>query len=241
MPVYFKKLGEFGKLGNALFQASCTIALAKRNNDSYFFPASWKYKNSFNFPPNCFTNNIRPSFTYEELYFHYSEITYKQNINLLGYFQSYKYWLGHESDIRHLLKTQYNIQPLLDTTSIHVRRTDYLNFPNHHPILTMDYYHKAMEISGSHKFLVFSDDIAWCKQYFIGNHFEFSEGNNEVYDLILQSKCANNIIANSSYSWWGGWLNENSNKIIIAPKKWFGPALSMHNTKDLYCPGWLVI
>jgi hypothetical protein len=54
------------------------------------------------------------------------------------------------------------------------------------------------------------------------------------------SLCENNIIANSSFSWWGAWLNKNNNKIVVAPKKWFGNALQ-HNTKDLYPEKWIVI
>ena len=242
MPIYFSQLGTLGHLGNSLFQASCTIALAKRNNTSYFFPSTWKYKNSFNIPSECFINTIRPLSTYSEPNFHYDTIPYRNNMNISGYFQSEKYFKDYEADIRNLLTTKNNFAMRPGLVSIHVRRGDYLLYPRHHPTVEMSYYEKAMELSGTDKFLVFSDDIYWCKKHFIGNMFEFSEGNSALLDLDLQSKlCEHNIIGNSSFSWWAAWLNKNPNKKIFAPKKWFGPALSSHNTKDLFPNDWITI
>lgn len=241
MPIYFEKLGEYGHLGNSLFQAGCTIALAKRNNDSFKFPIKWKYKDQLNLPVDCFISNIKSSTTYHEPDFHYNPIPYKPNMNLLGYFQSSKYFDDFEDNIKHLLRPKYNLYRIEDTTSIHVRRGDYLKHPNHHPILPMKYYESAMELTNTKRYLVFSDDIPWCKKNFIGNQFDFSEEQNEVLDLELQSKCTHNIIANSSFSWWGAYLNENQDKIVIAPKAWFGPALFSHNTKDLYINSWIKI
>jgi len=86
---------------------------------------------------------------------------------------------------------------------------------------------------------VFSDDIAWCKQNFKGDNIEFSE-RSPVEDLNLQLACEHNIIANSSMSWWGAFLNKNPSKIVIAPNKWFGPA-QPHNTKDLLPSEWAKI
>lgn len=243
MAIYFKDLGNYGRMGNSLFQSACTIALAKRNNDSYFFPSNFKYRDFFHYPEGCFISpaNINPSSTYEEPCFHYVPITYKSNLNLHGYFQSDKYFSDFKDDICHILKPRYNAPYKEGVASIHVRRDDYLKYPNHHPVLGMDYYEKAMELVGVNKFLVFSDDIKWCKQHFIGNQFEFSEGQHEVTDLSLQAKCEHNICGNSTFSWWASYLNNNPNKIIIAPQKWFGPALSSHNIKDLFPDSWIKI
>jgi hypothetical protein len=65
------------------------------------------------------------------------------------------------------------------------------------------------------------------------------ENNPTEIDLCLMSMCDHNIIANSSFSWWGAWLNNNPNKKVVAPKKWFGPAYT-HNTKDLYPESWII-
>ena len=89
-------------------------------------------------------------------------------------------------------------------------------------------------------FLIFSDDIVWCKNNFVGDKFIFIEGEEDYIDLWLMSLCNHNIIANSSFSWWGAWLNKNNNKTVIAPKNWFGPNKKLDPT-DLYCKDWLVI
>jgi hypothetical protein len=90
----------------------------------------------------------------------------------------------------------------------------------------MDYYRKAIEImksKGYEKFMVFSDDIDWCKHNFIGDEYIFSEGQKNYQDLIMMSGCQSHIIAISSFSWWGDWIGNNSQKSIIAPSNWFGP------------------
>lgn len=103
--------------------------------------------------------------------------------------------------------------------SIHVRRTDYISNPIQYP-LTMEYYNKAMSYFPNERFLIFSDDINWCKQNFVGSQFDFSEGRNEIEDLNAMAGCKHNIIANSTFSTWAGLLNPNKEKIVIAPAKW---------------------
>ena len=89
--------------------------------------------------------------------------------------------------------------------------------------------------------LVFSDDIKWCKDNFTEGPFIFVGGGEDYIDLHLMSKCKNNIIANSSFSWWGAWLNNNENKRVIAPKDWFGSSNSHLNTDDLIPGDWEII
>jgi hypothetical protein len=90
-------------------------------------------------------------------------------------------------------------------------------------------------------YVIFSDDPEYCKTLFAASENVLYIDNNDPYvDLCLMSMCDHNIIANSSFSWWGAWLNKNPNKKVIAPKQWFGSAYS-HNTKDLYCNKWIVM
>ena len=116
-----------------------------------------------------------------------------------------------------------------------------MGLTNFHPQQSLDYYKQAIETVGPDKtFVIFSDDIEWCKQNldFIGSKF-FISGNKDYEDMYLMSLCNNNIITNSTFSWWGAWLNKNENKIVISPKIWFGKNNSHLDTSDLYCDKWI--
>ena len=240
MTVTFAQLGKYGRLGNQLWQIAATIGYSHRHGCDYALP-QWEYASQFNIPAESF-RPFKSKNSYNEPYFHYAGIPFKPDTNLHGYFQSYKYWHDCEGKIRRLLTPKRYQEKLLDTTAIHVRRTDYLTHKGCYEILGMNYYERAMAQMNTSKYLIFSDDISWCKKHFIGNQFEFSEGNSDVVDLSIMIKCINNIIANSSFSWWGAWLNPNPDKVVIAPKNWFGPKLaSTHDTKDLLPSEWLKI
>lgn len=232
-------MGKYGRLGNSIFQAAATIALAKRNNDTYLFPP-WSDAQHFNLE-NCFSSNIRSSFNYEESYYTYREIPYRPNMNIHGYFQSELYFNNFADEIRRIFTPKHKVEKRERVVSIHVRRRDYLQFPDHHPVLEMDYYESAMMYIGAQKYLIFSDDLAWCRGNFIGDQFEFSESNPPHVDLALMMSCVDgHIIANSSFSWWGAWLNDNPDKVVIAPKNWFGSALApTHPTTDLIPSDWV--
>ena len=90
-------------------------------------------------------------------------------------------------------------------------------------------------------FLIFSDDINWCKEFFpdIPEKFKFIDGNTDYEDLILMSLCKNNIICNSTFSWWAAWLNQNQDKKVIVPTNWFGKAYANNKTDDIFCENWI--
>lgn len=184
---------------------------------------------------------------YVEPAFHYMPIPELGNIILSGYYQSEKYFINHENEIRNLFSPTEKIKKYLknkygdvsDYTSLHVRRGDYLGLQTHHPLCTISYYNESMAIAKG-KILIFSDDLDWCKKTFQDPKFIFVKNNSDCQDLYLMSMCKNNIIANSSFSWWGAWLNNNKNKKVIAPKNWFGESIN-HNTQDLYPESWIKI
>lgn len=244
MTVSFSKLGNHGRFGNTLFQMAATIALAERNNDTYIFPNN-QYKHWFLKPGNCFTDKINIKEIYEEPHFHYTPIPYKKNLDLFGYFQSERYFADHAGIIRNLFMPNCSINKLLsDIASIHVRRGDYLqpHLSGCFNILGMNYYRKAMEIIKADKYMIFSDDILWCRKNFVGKQFIFADGVNPIADFGMMISCNGHIIANSSFSWWAAWLNPNKDKKIVAPLNWFGPKLkSSHNTKDLIPSRWIRI
>lgn len=119
-----------------------------------------------------------------------------------------------------------------DITAIHVRRGDYLRLSHCHPFVGKQYFRDCIAAMPEvQHFLVFSDDIEWCKAFFPkafpDKVFCFVEGTDMLDDLHIQSICRNNIISNSSFSWWGAYLNRNPNKRILAPSNWFGFYLRM--------------
>jgi hypothetical protein len=115
-----------------------------------------------------------------------------------------------------------------DSISIHIRRGDYMNIAANakiYNICDMDYYEKAMDFIGKKtsnpRFFIFTEDIDWAKENFVGDKFRFVTGNSAIEDMILMSMCKNQIIANSTFSWWAAWLNKNNQKIVTAPQKWY--------------------
>ena len=225
--VTFKPLGLFG---NQMFQIATTVGYAKMHGINYKLPAWTNYdgfdlSSIFNGPFGTLDQGHTEEYKYYDMY--YKEIpSFQNNLTLHGYFQNEKYFKGAEEELREVFRTSFGISFIDNICSIHVRRGDYLKYPLIHTNIEMDYYRKAVEImrsKGYEKFMVFSDDIDWCKQNFIGDEYSFSEGQNNYTDLIRMSSCHSHIIANSSFSWWGAWLGRNPQKTVIAPKRWFGP------------------
>jgi len=233
-----------GGLGNQMFQIAATYALALRNNDTCGFEfekcytplqgyKSTKYQDSFFSKINSIKNFL-PSKIYSEPKFSFSEIPYNENILLNGYFQSEKYFKDFKNEIVNLFsiseeKVEQVIKFIslvnpnhLPTTIVHVRRGDYLlNSEFHHP-QSLDYFKKGFDILGECCYIFVSDDMNFVKTNFKNTNFFYFESNDEILDLTLMTQAQNVIISNSSFSWWGAYLNQNQNKKVIAPKKWFG-------------------
>ena len=157
---------------------------------------------------------------------------------LEGYWQSEKYF----SDIRGKILEAYRF-PEFSTAkqrdyaeqmqgslsvSVHIRRGDYLNYPYLQNICTSDYYDWAMEYFRKRypekvRFYIFTNDTAWAEEHFREADCRIITGNSgadSFRDMQLMSLCRHNIVANSSFSWWGAWLNRNPEKTVIAPEKW---------------------
>ena len=242
MVITFSKLGKYGRRGNAMFQIATTIGHAEKMGEAYKFPI-WEHQLDYTLN-DCWAKVLPSNPVYEEPHYHYAPIPEKKNLDLHGYFQSYRYFNFCEDLIRKkLTPTDQEYFPTLpDICGIHVRRTDYLKFADHHTNLGMGYYEQAMNEVGSRHYMVFSDDPAWCKEAFSGfPNVDVSEEADALTDFSMMISCENQIIANSSFSWWAAWLNPNSDKVVVAPKNWFGPSLKCHDTKDLIPPEWVVV
>lgn len=183
-----------------------------------------------------------------------------RNVYFEGYWQSENYFKDIRSHLLNeikfdnlTLKSDYYkniIDSHSQSVSIHVRRGDYATNPdttNFHGLMKKTYYLQAIQLLSSKLenpyFFVFSDDKEFVKTMFEGvDNIEFIEGLTYDYeDLYLMSLCKNQIIANSSFSWWGAWLNQNENKQVIAPKQWFQDELMQSKTTDLIPSLWIKI
>lgn len=238
-----------GGIGNQMFEISAAYALALRNNDVCFFDLDKCYTPGQGFTSNKYSNNILSKvpkssqlniqYQYNEgQSFCYKEIPYTPNLLLNGYFQSENYFHDYKQEIYDLIYISETdkefIREVLELknkkiTTVHIRRGDYLKYPDIHTLPNINYYTKAIEMVGhnsNHLFVFLSDDIDWVKENFVGDDFVYSKfKNNEILDFTLLSMASNSIIANSSFSWWGAWLaemNRNDGK-VIAPMRWFGP------------------
>jgi len=174
--------------------------------------------------------------------FHYSNIKFEKDENyyLNGYWQSESFFNKVKDEVVDSFKfPKLDDFDFKDSCSIHIRRGDYLNLKDFHTHQTLDYYEKALEIlAPKGNVFVFSDDIEWCKKNLNFKNQVFMEGNSNIEDLKYMSLCENNIIANSSFSWWGVYLNENPEKIVVCPKSWFG---NNTNDSDIKMKDWIQI
>ena len=195
----------------------------------------------------------RLKFRQEERFnFNQKVLNYTDKTYLWGYWQSEKYFVEIKEVIKKEFQFKEKIKPELDVTALsmrrydsvclHIRRGDYVN-NLYHNTLTLDYYQEALNIVtkdlNNPKVFVFSDDIPWCIENLnIDFPHEFISGNEDWEDLKLMTLCKHNIIANSSFSWWGAYLGIDKEKKIIAPKEWF-PEHMGHNTNDLILKDWI--
>ncbi len=178
-----------------------------------------------------------------------------------GYFQSEKYFI----DIRDIIINQFilkidlsnyskSILKLIKTAknscSVHVRRGDFMNEINQkiHGSCNLEYYisaiQKIQKIYKKTKFFMFSDDINWCKKNLnLESVIMISSKEKRIphEDIHLMSLCNHNIISNSTFGWWGAWLNQNKIKKVIAPNRWFLDDKLEQQSKFIVCDSWIKI
>lgn len=176
---------------------------------------------------------------------------------LKGYWQSEKYFQKHAETLR--ADFRFRSQPAghgavladrirqCNAVSLHVRRGDYVLNPATaaiHGQCSLDYYQAAARHVCSHVdnpvFFVFSDDMPWARQHLaLPATMEYVDHTQQAYDdMHLMSLCKHHVIANSSFSWWGAWLNPRPGKIVVAPRQWFAIA---RNTQDLLPTSWVTL
>jgi hypothetical protein len=257
----FNHLGRHGRLGNQMFQYAALRGIAELKEYNFCIPGS-EFKDQWNdhqlFEAFNLSNLSRKKIIsadyYQETKFNYDQDyvdNCPDNVNLHGYFQTEKYFshisdsikedFTFKSEILDPCKEAFDFDKLI---SLHIRRTDFVEKSNDHPPCSLEYYQKALEQFDSNiQVMIFSDDIAWCKEQelFSADRFLFSENEWNLIDLCLMSMCTHHIIANSTFSWWGAWLS-GSNQ-VIGPSKWFGDSgyTAQHNTSDIIPERWMKI
>ncbi len=217
-----------GRMGNFLFECATALAYSLRHGMEFTVPH--RSSNPMYSPlyllhlQNPKWSDALPFIDIWESKHSYEELPYKSewanhNIIIQGYRQSEKYFADYRQEILDKFAYPYNFME--GWVSVHVRRTDYLQLVSKHPPVTKEWYELAMSKFEGAKFIFYSDDINWCQQTF-GNRSDcfFSDGTIEE-DLYEASWCADNICSASTYSWWQMWLNQNPNKVVIFPEKWF--------------------
>ena len=205
-------------------------------------------------------------FSYPKIYhepsFEFNEnlLQQKPPVLLKGYLQSEKYFIKESASIRNafsfpaLVATDESISVLSAistgcSVSVHVRRGDYLHpaIAAQHGTCSVEYYRQAIEkirtAFPAAVFYFFTDDASWVQNEFIDKIpgsvlVKNNTGANSWKDMYLMSKCSHHIIANSSFSWWGAWLNDEPGKIVIAPKTWFADKKRNEATADLIPANW---
>ena len=285
-----------GGLGNQLFQIMAVISYALQTNNDFFFVYSdetfgmTKRKTYWDSFLSCLTEVLvikdaeeekeekeeketkkiivikEKAFSYHDLPENFSD----ESVELVGYFQSYKYFDYYHSKIFRLLKLEQqkqNIRNKVDldfetTISMHFRIGDYKKLPGYYVILPINYYIKSLQhILNKSKtensnqkmkviyfcevqdLMIVSEMISVLEKKFEDLVFEHVKTPQEDWQqMLLMSCCRYNVIANSTFSWWGAYFNINYQKIVCYPSQWFGPVLKDKNdTKDLCPSDWIAI
>lgn len=241
-----------------VFACNPEIATEEEVLDLLGWRASWHARRILMRPSLAMLHGTR---LVVEPHFHYwlgiKEVSH--NAYLAGYWQSEKYF----SDASETIRADFTFRHPLSrknaelagkigqtmAVSLHVRRGDYVSDTKAnaaHGLCSLEYYRAAVLHMAEHverpEFFVFSDDIAWVKENlkidFPCRYVDHNQGAESYNDMRLMSLCRHHVIANSSFSWWGAWLNPNPEKIVVAPRKWFADD---KHVEDLYPAGWVLI
>ncbi len=247
------KLSHYNINASVAGESEVAGFLARYNNDSLYARMSqrienWRAKNKRRYYKED------QWWTYEPELFKVSS-----NVYLDGYWQHYKYFQNIHLSIINELTVKESYAPSVDklireihqnpaSVSIHIRRGDYVTDREAYALmglLPLDYYYKAVQYINTRLkdpvFYIFSDDLQWVKDNLKINGlvtYVDTEGSKDYIQMDIMSKCLNNIIANSSFSWWAAFLNRNPDKIVIAPFNWVVPQ-DVNKRIELQFPSWI--
>lgn len=251
-----------GRTGNLMFQCAACIGTAKTHGVKWGVPSDTREVPHFhqmfkNLPradgsyrryqehPNAHCE--KHGMHYDQCHFNYHPIPAQSSpTKLVGFFQSWKYFEHAEDEVKAAFKldrhNEYN-----DKVSIHVRRGDYVQHSGSFPPVDMAYLIQAMSHFPNRKFVVFSDDLDWCRiNLGSPDNIEYCDERNEFRALSYMASCSDHIIANSTFSYWGAYLGWNQKRKVITPScergQWFGWESGVRqDCVDLLPPSWTQI
>lgn len=260
-PKIFSTSFLMGGLGNQMFQISHAVCQGWKNNVTSIFKCVSYTPMQAN-QPTKYIDNIFRNITFFDYKSQPNRISapwqfvdlkpdWKTPIEFYGYFQSSKNFYGFEEKISNLFQPTeefidkiYKKFPNLKkekTVSIHIRRGDYLTINTILPTIDKTYIDECLNQIGNYdQIFIFSDDIDWAKENLNYDKSIIVENLEDYEDLWLISLCKINIMSNSSFSWWGAFLNKNKNKKVFVPSIWFGPS-GEQNYSDIYESNWIKI
>ena len=231
----YQRLGTWGALGNQLFEIAGTFGEAVRDGANVSFPR-WEYQPFFSVPDIFFTNQVGDKDFSGD---------YMQNLNHFSHVDHLVRDFFKPSDIsRDYIESRYSdILGVENKTAVHIRRANNIHLPMHHPVCSLDYFEECIDKIGPSQLVVFSDDLAWCKEQALFKDAYFAEGNPEdldvmlltngyplslpsvAFDLFLMARMDKHIISNSTFSWWGAYLANK--ETVLYPMPWYGPAIDI--------------
>lgn len=265
MIVTYNNLGNNGEFGNQLFQIAATYSYGLQNNRSPKF-LQWRCGVSGNIYSQYFKNKLDETFNHKidcehsEPTFYYTEIPKLEGqcLNLKGYFQSEKYFQNTATEIKELFEPSIEISDKVkssinftNTVGVQLRFYDrgaidpVQYYYSADDLEIIDYLKKAINFFGKNKtYIICTNNYNKAKKMFgrYDNFIFLKEKNlNVVEEFFANSFCENNIITNSTFGWWGAYLNKNLDKKIFAPKCWFKVQNWWFDTRDIYPNTWTVI
>lgn len=261
--ITFLSLGKHGELGNQLFQIAATIGYALKFNKEYIFPKWFCERSQIYYNPYFETginDNLDPaSFlqftTYNEKSLRYEpflNIEHK-NINLFGYFQCEEYFKHCKNIINNTFQPSKTILNKIkklnfsNSISLQLRYYDRSSYDPQNIFVSieqnLEYLKTAINYFGKNKtYYVNTNNYYKAKKLFSQyNNFIFLDEYSQIEQFFVQTMCEHNIITNSSFGWWGAYLNLNTEKIVFSPKKWFLQEDNWFSSQNIHCENWKVI
>ena len=256
------RIGRYGNLCNSMFQFAAVIGMGKKtgievaipHNETYY-DVNYECNNTSIFDGFDITVPTLDlgilNFTEVKFPFHFVDTRVDDFTDMVGYFQTEKYFENAIKEVRNQFKFKQEIKDRVDLskypdpkkcTSLHIRLGDYMKKRHFHPAQSATYWQNAVREAELDHVVIFSDDIEHAKKMFgESNKVVYSTEQDPFEALYHMSLCKNNILCNSTFGWWGAWLGEanTEDKVVIAPKLWFGKGHASFNPKDIIPERWL--